>query len=153
MRIGVLLLQRLVELGPEDLRVEQVLHPQARAQRLVGVGRADAAPGRAELVAPEPALGEEVELQVVRQDQVGVAAHLQPAAVDALGLQPVDLGQQHAGLDHDAVADDRRDVVVEHARRQELEGEATHRRRRWCDRRCGRPGSGPPSPSPWPGGR
>ena len=37
---------------PEDLRVEQVLHPQADAQRLVGVGRADAPPGGAELVAP-----------------------------------------------------------------------------------------------------
>ena len=120
---GVLLLQRLVELGPEDLGVEQVLHPQPRAQRLVGVRRPDAATCRAEGVAPEAALGEEVELDVVRQDQVGVARHLQPAAVDAPGLHAVDLVEQHRRLDHDAVADDRHHVVVEHARRQELEGE------------------------------
>ena len=36
------------------------------------------------LFLPEPALGERVELLVVRQDQVGVAADEQPAAVDAL---------------------------------------------------------------------
>ena len=35
----------------------------------------------------------------------------------------VDLVEQHRRLDHDAVADDRHHVVVEHARRQELEGE------------------------------
>ena len=32
---------------------------------------------------------------------------LQPAAVDALGLEHVDLGEQHARVDDDAVADDR----------------------------------------------
>ena len=40
-----------------------------------------------------------------------------------LGLERVDLGEQHDRVDHDAVADDRRDVVVQHARRHELEGE------------------------------
>ena len=40
---AVLLAQRQVELLAEDLRVEQVLHAQADAQRLVGVRGADAA--------------------------------------------------------------------------------------------------------------
>ena len=31
---GVLLLQRLVQLGPEDLRVEEVLHPQPERNAL-----------------------------------------------------------------------------------------------------------------------
>ena len=66
-----------VELGPEDLGVEQVLHPQADPGRLVGVGRADAPLGGAELVRAEAALGEPVDLLVVREDQVGVAADLQ----------------------------------------------------------------------------
>ena len=35
--------------------------------------------------------------RVVGQDQVGVAADLEAAAVDALGLEPVDLGEQHRG--------------------------------------------------------
>ena len=47
---AVLLAEREVELLAEDLRVEQVLHAQADAQRLVGVRRADAALRGAELV-------------------------------------------------------------------------------------------------------
>ena len=81
---AVLLAQHEVELLAEDLRVEQVLHAQADAHRLVGVGRADAALGRAELVLAEVALGHPVELLVVRHDQVRVARHAQPARVDAL---------------------------------------------------------------------
>ena len=68
-----------------------------------------------------------VELLVIRQDQVRVAADQQPAAVDALLGEPVDLGEQHRGVDHDAVADDRRDVVVQDAARHQLEREASHR--------------------------
>ena len=52
-----------------------------------------------------------------------VAAHQEPAAVDALLSEPIDLGEQHRGVDHDAVADDRRDVVVEDAAGHQLEGE------------------------------
>ena len=73
---AVLLAQREVELLAEDLRVEQVLHAQADAQRLVGVGGADAALGGAELVLAEVALGDAVELLVVRHDQVRVARQL-----------------------------------------------------------------------------
>ena len=43
---GVLLLEDDVELLAEDLRVEEVLDPQADPGRLVGVGRADPALGR-----------------------------------------------------------------------------------------------------------
>ena len=77
---AVLLAQREVELLAEDLRVEQVLHAQADAQRLVGVRRADAALGGAELVLAEEALGHAVELLVVRHDQVRVARQPQRAA-------------------------------------------------------------------------
>ena len=120
----VLLLGQHLELGPEDLRVEQVLDPQADPRRLVGVGGADAALGGAELAAAEAALGEPVDLLVVREDQVGVAADLQARRVDAPAQEHVHLGDEHAGVDHHAVADHRGDVVVEDAARAQLEGEA-----------------------------
>ncbi len=120
---GVLLLERHVELLAEDLGVEEVLDPQPDAGRLVGVGRADAALGRAQRVLAQEALGHPVQLLVVRHDQVGVAAHHQPAGVDALGGQAVQLVEQDGRVHHDTVADDRRDVVVEDAARHQLEGE------------------------------
>ena len=119
----VLLLHHQVELLAEDLRVEEVLHPQADAGGLVGVGGADAALGRAELVAAEEPLAHAVELLVVRHDQVGVAAHPQAGGgVDAPGLEAVDLVEEHLGVDDDAVADDVDDLRVEDAARDQLEG-------------------------------
>ena len=40
-----------------------------------------------------------------------------------LAAERVELGQEHAGVDHHAVADDRGDVGVEHPARHELQGE------------------------------
>ena len=120
---GVLLLQRHLELLAEDLGVEQVLDPQPHPAGLVGVGRADAPPGRAQRVLAQIALGHPVELLVVRHDQVGVAAHHHPAHVDPLGRQRVELGQEHPGVDDHAVADDRGDVGVEDPARHQLQGE------------------------------
>ena len=120
---GVLLLEHDVELLAEDLGVEEVLDPQADPGRLVGVGGADAALGRAQRVLAEEALGHPVQLLVVRHDQVRVAADDEPAGVDALGGQAVELLEEDGRVHHDAVADDRRDVVVEDAARHQLEGE------------------------------
>ena len=120
---GVLLLQDHVELLPEDLGVEQVLDPQAHPGRLVGVGGPDPPLGRAQLVLAQVALGQPVELVVVRHDQMGVAADQQPRGVDPLGREGVDLGEQHGRVDDHPVADDRGDVVVEDAARHQLEGE------------------------------
>ncbi len=119
----VLLLQHHIELLAEDLGVEQVLDPQAHPGRLVGVGRADTPLGGAQAVLAQVALGQPVQLVVVGHDQVGVAADQQLRGVDALGGQRVHLGQEHGGVDHHPVADDRRDVVVEDPARHQLEGE------------------------------
>jgi hypothetical protein len=119
----VLLLERHIQLLAEDLRVEEVLDPEPDAGRLVGVGRADTALGRPQGVLAQEALGHPVQLLVVRHDQMGVAADDQPAGVDSLGGQAVELGQQDGRIHHDAVADDRRDVVVKDAARHQLEGE------------------------------
>ena len=119
----VLLAQRELELLAEDLRVEQVLHPEADAQRLVGIGGPDPALRRPQLVLTEVPLGDAVELLVIRHDQVRVAGQPQPRRVDTFGLEHVELGQEHRGVDHHTVSDDRRDVVVEHTAGHELEGE------------------------------
>ena len=120
---GVLLLERHVELLAEDLGVEEVLDPKPDPGRLVGVGGADAALGRAQRVLPQEALGHPVQLLVVGHDQVRVAADDQPAGVDPLGRQAVELGEQDGRVHHHAVPDDGRDVVVEDAARDQLEGE------------------------------
>ena len=110
----VLLAQDHVELLAEDLHVVEVLDAQADPRRLVGVGRPDAAPGGAQPLAAQVALRDRVELAVVGHDQVRVAGDLQLRRVDALRQQVVELLQEHPRVDHDAVADDRRDVPVEH---------------------------------------
>ena len=112
-----------VELGPEDARVEQVLHPQPDAHRPVGVGGPDAPLGGAQLRPAEVALMEGVQLLVVGHDQVGVARQTHRAAVDAPGLQGVHLRDEDPRVDHHAVADHRGDVVVEHPAGDQLQGE------------------------------
>ena len=119
----VLLLERDVELLSEDLRVEEVLHAETRPQRLVGVCRPDPPLGRSELVLAEPTFGQGVELLVIRQDQMRIAADEETGAVDALRRQPVELSEQHSGIDDDTVPDDGRDVVVEDAARHQLQCE------------------------------
>jgi hypothetical protein len=54
---------------------------------------------------------------------MGARRHLQPLAAAPPPLEHGDLVEQHLRVDHHAVADDRDDVVVEHARGDELEGE------------------------------
>ena len=103
--------------------VEQVLHPQADAGRLVGVRRPDAAEGGAQLVLAEVPLGHAIELLVVRHDQVSVPAHPQPSAIHAPALEHVDLVDERPRLDDHPVSDHRRDVVVEHAAGDQLQRE------------------------------
>ena len=69
----VLLRDRELELLPEDLRVEQVLHADPDARRLVRVRRADAAPRRTDLEPSEPSLSRPVERDVPGHDEMGVA--------------------------------------------------------------------------------
>ena len=72
---------------------------------LVGVRRADAAPGGADLVRAEEALGDLVDGLVVRRDDVGVGADDEPGDVDAASGQPVELTEEGVGRDDDTVAD------------------------------------------------
>ena len=89
---------------------------------LVGVRRADAAAGRADLALAEEALGDLVDRPVVARDDVGVRADHEPGGVDAAGLEPVDLLEQHGEVDDDAVADDGDAAGAEDAARQQVQG-------------------------------
>ena len=95
----VLLVERALDLLAQDVLVEEVLHADADAVDLVGVGRADAAAGRADLALAEEALGHLVERAVVLRDDVRVRADLQPRGVDAAGVQRLELGEEHLEVD------------------------------------------------------
>ena len=117
----VLLLQRRLDLAPQDLLVQQVLHADADARVLVHVARADAAAGGADLVLAELLLVGAVQQQVVRHDEVGVAAHAQVVAADAAPAQRLDLAEEDVRVDDDAVADDAGLGLVEDAGGDEVE--------------------------------
>ena len=74
----VLLAEHDLELLSEDLLVEEVLDAQADAGGLVAVRGTDASLRGAERVLAEEPLGHLLELEVVRHDQMGVAAHHEP---------------------------------------------------------------------------
>ena len=69
----LVLLDGELELLPEDLRIEQVLHADPDARRLVRVRRPDPAPRRSDLQAAEAPLARPVERDVPRHDEVRVA--------------------------------------------------------------------------------
>ena len=119
----VLQLERGLDLLVEDLLVEHVRDPDADARDLVLVGRADAAAGGADLGLAEEPLGDLVHGHVVRHDQVRIRADQQARRVDAAGLQPGQLVQQHAGVHDDAVADHVPRAGREDARRDEVQRE------------------------------
>ena len=108
----------------ERVRVGEIADPHAAPRDLVLVGRTDPARGRADLPLAAPRFAEQVELAVIRQDQVRLVADQQPVADrDAGALQLVDLGEQRLRIDHHAVADDAGDAVVEDAGRQQPQHE------------------------------
>src|SRR5581483_7151509 len=101
----VLLRQGDLDLLAQDLRVEEILDADPEPERLVGVRRADAAPGGADLELPEPALARLVDRQVPRHDHVGVARQPDELARQAAALEVVELLDQDARVDHAAGAD------------------------------------------------
>ena len=102
---------------------------EARAQKDIRVGYLPQEPalnddldvrGNVELGVAEVAFVQGIELLVVRHDQMGVAGNLARRRVAAPGLEHVHLADQHSGIDDYAIADYRRDVVVEHSARDVL---------------------------------
>ena len=117
----VLQLQDTLDLGLEDLLVEQVLDPDADPVHLVGVRRSDPAARGAQPTGAEEALGDLVEGAVVVGDDVGAGAHLEQRGVHAARLEAVDLLEQDVEVDHHAVADHRRAARGEDAAGQQVQ--------------------------------
>jgi hypothetical protein len=121
---GVLLAQSRLELGAENVLVEDVLHPDARARDLVLVGGADAAVGGSDLRLPEGLLAVGVEPDVVRQDQVRPTVDLEPLAhAQAPLLERRDLSDEDLRVDDDPVADGAHDPLPHDAGRDEVHDE------------------------------
>jgi len=62
-----------------------------------------------------------IEGHVVRHDHVRAATDPHAIRGDAPGGQHVELGDEGHRVDHDTIADERRDVRIEHARWRELQ--------------------------------
>ena len=107
------------DLLAQDLGVEQVLHADADARGLVGVGRADAAARGADLQRAEVHLGGLVERAMPRHDEVRVARDAQAGRRATAGLELVELLAQHLGVEHDAVAEH-----ADHAREEDARSAA-----------------------------
>ena len=126
----------------QRLGVRQVADAHAAPRDLVLVGRADAARRRPDLALAAARLAQQIELAVIRQDQVRLVADEQPVAdVDAGRGQLVDLGEQRLRIDHDAVADDAGDARRAECPTAAAAARTSGRWRRPCARRCARPDS------------
>ena len=118
----VLVGQHALEPLAQDGAVEQVLHPQPEPPRPVAVGRPDPAPGRADLGrrrgAPRCARS-----RATWYGMITCALRLTRTRATSMprAVEHVELVDERHRVDHDAVADDRRDVRVEHARRRQVE--------------------------------
>ena len=112
-----------LDLVGQQLGVEHVGDPDSHAGDLVLVAGADAAAGGADLLAAHVALGDLVDGHVVGHQQMRVGGDQQPGGVDAAVLEALQLVEQHAGIDHHAVADDIGDAGRQHARRDEMQRE------------------------------
>ena len=108
----------------ERLGVGHVADADAAARDLVFVGRPDAARGRPDLALAAPGLAQQIELAVIRQDQVRLVADDQPFAdVDAGAAELLDLGEQRLRIDDHTVADDAGDALMQDPGRQQTQDE------------------------------
>ena len=119
----VLDLQRRLDLLAQDLLVEEVGDPDPDPVDLVGVRRADAASGRADLVLAEEALGDLVDRGVVRRDHVRVGADHQRTHLHVARDQRVELAEQRLRRDDHAVGDHRGAGRRQDPARQQVGGE------------------------------
>ena len=101
----VLELARGRDLGGQQVRVEHVGGADTHPGNLVLITRPDTASGGADLFAAHIALGHLVDGDVVGHQQVRIGGDQQPRGVDAPLVEPAQFGEQHTGVDDDAVAD------------------------------------------------
>ncbi len=118
----VVIVEQLRELRREAVRVEQVLHADRAPRDLVLVGGADAAAGRADLVARGRALARLVERHVISQHQRAGRRDREPRThVDTRLLELADFLQQRERRHDDAVADQHGNAGAQHAGRDQAQ--------------------------------
>jgi hypothetical protein len=105
----------------ETRRIEYFTRTDSDTPCLVGVRRADSLQRRADLVVTALAFGQRIVRLVPREYEVCTARHAQLRTRHAARLEGVDLAEQRRQVDDDTVADDRRDMPVEHTARNELQ--------------------------------
>ena len=118
---SVLLGERHDESLAQDVDVQQVADANTDARRAVRVGRSDPALGGANRRAAGRGLARSVERHVVGHDHVRRVAEAQLVGRDPALAQPGHLLEQRPRVDHDARADHRGDVRMQHATRHEVE--------------------------------
>ncbi len=112
----VVIVENLGQLFGEALGPQQILHAQAAPRHLVFVGRADAAPGGADLLRALGHFARLIERLVIGQDQRAGFGNLQARlGIDAGGLQFVEFLDQRLGRQHHAVADVADDTIAQDA--------------------------------------
>ncbi|COY22137.1 Uncharacterised protein [Mycobacterium tuberculosis] len=104
-------------------RVQHIGDPDPNTGDLVLVARPDTTAGGADLLAAHIALGDLVDSNVVRHQQMGVGGDQQLGGVHAAVLQSPQLIEQDTGIDHHAVADNVGDPGRQHTRRDEMQCE------------------------------
>ena len=104
-----------LQLVAEQCLVQHVLHAQTNAGHLVLIARTDAALGGTDVLLAELLLKGAIQIDVVRHDDMRVAADLEILGGDAVGLEHVDLLKDNLGVDDAAVTDHRHVVGIHDA--------------------------------------
>ena len=104
-----------LQLVAEQPLVQHVLHAQADAGHLILVARTDAALGGTDVLLAELLLKGAIQIDVVRHDDMRVAADLEILGGDAVGLEHVDLLKDNLGVDDAAVTDHRHMIGIHDA--------------------------------------
>ena len=115
----------LGDMAADQVGLGQVGHAQSATQDLVGIGGADAAPGRADPARSAHGLAGPVLQPVERQRQVRAVGNLQLLRVHmyALPLEPGDFIHQAGRIHHHTVADDTGLAVPKDAGGNEVQDE------------------------------
>ena len=108
----------------ERLRIGEIADADAAPGDLVLVGGPDAARGRPDLPLAPAGLGQQIEVAVIRQDEVRLVADDDPIGdVDPALRQLIDFGEERPRVDDDAVADHADDAWMEDAGRYQPQDE------------------------------
>ena len=109
-----------VDLRAKSAEMGEVADPDRPPPDLVLIGRADAAAGRADLAGAAGVLAQRVEVAVEGEDERAGVGDLEVVRCHghALLAEPLDLGPERPGVEHDPVADHREGASDDSRREQ-----------------------------------